>query len=200
MSVNVNLDLKHLEQLIKDCEKAKNLQLEIGVLADKTYDDENKTPVADVATYLEYGWVQTVKPKQSKWFMANGIYNIKTGATLTMPPRPTFKATAEAKKDDWIEIGQYYLKGLTDNPLNKITEALRAIGTAAVQDIQDTITNGGVEGEMFAPRSPLTMLMYSQSAEKGGHKVSGVNNTTTTKPLTKSGKFANSIAFDIING
>lgn len=201
MSVDVKLDLKHLESFVKECEKAKKLHLKVGVLAGATYDPppgkKKGTPVSEVAKYLEYGWTQTVKPQQSKWFMAQGIYNIRAGTTLSCPPRPTFQATSNAKSSEWLQIGASYLRGLKDNPLNAFARALEAMGTAAVQDLQETITTGGVEGQMFEQRHPLTMMLYGMQADNGKHRISGSNQTTTTKPLYRTGKFASSIAFEI---
>lgn len=197
MSAEVKLDLKHLEQFLKDCQKADKLRVKVGVKADDTY--ENGTPVADVAKYLEYGWEQTVSPEQSRWLMSQGVYNVKAGSTLRMPARPTFQSTYSAKSADWYSIGAYYLKGLSINPLNKITEALKAVGTAAVQDIVECITTGGSStgNASFELRHPLTLILYSNQAAGGGKKIKGRNQTTTPKPLYKTGSFARSIAFEI---
>ena len=197
MSAEVKLDLKHLESVIKQIQQAQNLSVKVGVLAGATY--PNGTPVADVAKYLEYGWTQSVSQKQRGWFMSQGIYNIKEGATLTNPPRPFFKATAATNKDRWQKLGAYALKGLTkDNVLNKITQALQLLGTTAQQDIQDAIIDGGVGGTQFARRSPLTLLLYGNLVEGRKHRTDGTpNQILTDKPLYKTGNLASSIAFEI---
>ena len=196
MSAEVKLNLKNLERFINECKQADNLRVKVGVKADAAY--ENGTPVSKVAQYLEYGWTQSVSERQSKWLMSQGVYNVKAGATLTMPARPTFGATFNAKSKEWYEIGSYYLQGLSANPLNKITEALKAVGEAAKQDIVECITSGGSSSNAsFELRHPLTLILYGNQAAAGGKKIKGTNQTTTMKPLYKRGDFARSIAYEI---
>jgi hypothetical protein len=192
---DVDLSLKNLERILNQVKKADKLSCEVGIKAGARY--KSGIPVSEVATYLEYGWIQAVSPKQSKWFKADGVYNIKSGTTLINPPRPTFRTAAELHGDEWLQIGSSNLNGFIDNPYNAITQALKIMGMAAVQDIQECITTGGY-GD-FIERSPLTMLLYANAAQKGKKRIKGQNQTTTTKPLFKTGKFAASIAFNITN-
>lgn len=194
----VEINLTNIEKLTKQLEKANRIGIKVGVNDSMQYKNGKKPiKVGKVAEYLEYGWTQTVKPKQSKWFKAQGIYNIKAGTTLNNPPRPFFGATARAKKAEWQRLGVQLLHGLpaSDNQLNKIMQAFEFLGMKAVQDIQDTILNGGVEGVEFALRSPLTMLMYGKLS--AGHKTDGTGTLSSDKPLNKSGLLLNSIAFEI---
>lgn len=199
MSVDVKLDLMHLEQFIRDCKTADKMRVKVGVRADAVY--ENGMPVSQIAKYLEYGWEQTVSERQSRWLMSQGVYNVKEGSTLRMPARPTFQSTFSAKSADWYDIGAYYLQGLSINPLNKITQALKAVGQAAQQDIVDCINSGGSSNgnSSFELRHPLTLILYGNQASAGKKKIKGHNQTTTMKPLHKTGAFARSIAYEITN-
>lgn len=199
MSVDVELDLKHLESILSQVNRAQNMSVKVGVLAGATY--PNGTPVSQVAKYLEYGWTQSVSKKQSGWFMSQGIYNIKEGTTLSSPARPFFSMTANANRERWQKLGAFALRGLTkDNVLNKITQALQLLGATAQQDIQDAVMNGGVGGTQFARRSPLTLLLYGKLLEGRKHRTDGTpNQIGTDKPLYKTGHLASSIAYELTN-
>ena len=196
----ISINLSGLNQLKKDIEKASKQWVKVGVLAGATYPDG--TPVSDVATYLEYGWTQTVTEKQRGYLGANGAH-VKKGTVLNLPPRPTFRATAENKKAKWIKTGLKSLEGITEeNALNKITQTLLLLGMVAQQDIQDTIQNGGVGSASFALRSPMTIALYGHAIEAEGHKTDETPNqsTATLKPLYRSGLFSSSIVFNIEQG
>ena len=80
-----------------------------------------------------------------------------------------------------------------------MTEALKTMGMMAQQDLRACInTNGASNGTPFAPRSPLTMAMYSAQITKGKHKTDGSGTTGSTKALNNQGTFMTSIAFEIV--
>lgn len=193
-SVKVEMNLSNLERIIKDLKKVKNLQCTVGIDAGEMDED---IPVSEVATYLEYGWTQTVTARQSGWFMSQGTY-MPQGATLRLPPRPTFRSTYETQNKNWLALGKRYLQGFCKAPYNKMHKALEAMGELASEDIKLCInTNGASNGTAFAPRSPLTMAMYSKQSK--GHKTDGTGSTTGSKALVYSEKFLRSIKFEITN-
>ena len=194
----VDIKLTGLEKLLSQTRSVGNQKVEIGILDGATY--PNGTSVAKVACYLEYGWTQNVTARQRGWFSAHGIH-LKTDTVLHSPARPFFEATFNANRAKWIKLGQSTLKGLasSENALNKITKALQLLGMTAQQDLQDAVIEGGVGGNSFASRSPLTALLYGNLMHAGGHKTDGTpNQTTTGKPLYKTGILESSIAFNIV--
>lgn len=195
----LEIKLPNFEKLQSQVKKVGNQKVKIGVLEGATY--PNGTPVSKVAAYLEYGWTQTVTAKQRGWLAANGIH-VKPSTVLSSPSRPFFEATYTANRKKWIELGQSYLKGLTNNPNqvhNKITQALTLLGLTAQQDLQDAIIDGGVCGSSFAVRSPMTMALYGNLLQSGNHRTDGTpNQTTGRKPLYRSGILEGSIAFEIV--
>lgn len=194
----VDIKLTGLEKLHSQIKSVGNQKVEIGILDGATY--PNGTPVSKVACYLEYGWTQNVTARQRGWFSAQGIH-LKPDTVLHSPARPFFEATFNANRAKWIKLGQSALKGLTssENALNKITKALQLLGMTAQQDLQDAVIDGGVGGNSFAARSPLTALLYGNLMHAGGHRTDGTpNQTTTGKPLYKTGILESSIAFNIV--
>lgn len=153
----------------------------------------NNREVATYATYLEYGWTQKVTPKQEAFFRATlGHENApKVGATLVMPARPTFHSTAAFKAKPWADIvGAMIRKGSYSS-----STILATVGAVAMSDLKQTIAQGGTSEQSFAPRSPLTMRMLEYRARSTGHEVGG--SSATTKPLVLSGKFLNSITYQL---
>ena len=194
----VDIKLTGLEKLHSQIKSVGNQKVEIGILDGATY--PNGTPVSKVACYLEYGWTQNVTARQRGWFSAHGIH-LKPDTVLHSPARPFFEAAFNANRTKWIKLGQSALKGLTssENALNKITKALQLLGMTAQQDLQDAVIEGGVGGNSFASRSPLTTLLYGNLMHAGGHKTDGTpNQTTTGKPLYRTGILESSIAFNIV--
>lgn len=155
----------------------------------------NNSEIATYATYLEYGWVQTVTARQEAFFRATiGPKNAPhTGSTLVMPARPTFHSTVLANANKWANIARYTMKN-TQGPYNSAV-ILATVGAVAMSDIKATIATGGNANQTFAERSDLTMLMLQHRAESTGHKAGG--NTATRKPLVLTGHFLNSITYQI---
>ena len=96
--------IKKLATLAKPAEKG--TAFKVGIIDDPE--------VATYAAYNEFGWVQRVTPKQSVYLSGrlnysvkkNGFANapIKPGMTLSSPPRPFLRGTADAKKEDWRDL------------------------------------------------------------------------------------------------
>lgn len=194
----LEIKLPTLDKLQEQIRKAGNQKVDVGVLEGATY--PNGTPVSQVACYLEYGWDQTVTPRQRGWFASHGIY-LKQNASLHSPARPFFKATFAVNHQKWVKMGHDALKGLANdgNALNKITQALQLLGLTAQQDLQDAIIDGGAGSSSFAIRSPMTMLLYGNLLAEGGHRTDDTpNQTTRRKPLYRTGILESSIAFDIV--
>ncbi len=148
--------------------------------------------VAEYAVYQEFGWVQSVTDRQSKFFFAaNGVF-VPPGSALVLPPRPTFRATFAAENQKWRKIVQ---SGLKKFGVSRIAEVLALAGMAAANDLRATITNGGTSQGKFPERSDLTMALYSNRT--AGRKKSGPSNLTTRKPLIKTGRFLHSIDYQV---
>lgn len=193
----VEINIEHMEKLQKEIVKACKQRVKVGILAGATY--PNGTKVSEVAAYLENGWTQTVTDKQRGWLGVHGVH-VKKNTTLSSPARPFFAVTAEVNRKKWNDIGFRALKGLANNPnaLNQITQALMLLGMTAQQDLQDAVIDGSMGGASFAIRSPMTMLLYGNLMAEGGHKTDDTpNQTTSRKPLYKTGILASSIAFEI---
>lgn len=200
----VDIRLDNLKRIHKELEKAKDLAVKVGVAENAVYAgkksaDGSPLKVSEVATYLEFGWSQNVTLKQSRYFHINYDMGLKKGTTLINPPRPIFRATASANESKWQKIGKNLCKDITDAPYEKIEQALRVIGQIAVQDVMETIRNGGTSQEKFAKRSGFTQELYKKQLQ--GHKTNGTpNNMETDRPLTKQGWLMQSIKFDLIKG
>lgn len=193
MPAKVTVNLHNLKQLQKAVKKLKNAEVRIGVEEGAT--EASGVPVSQVATWLEYGWTQTVTQAQRGWLGVHGVHLRKETQTLTLPPRPTFKATAETHKSKWIKTFNFAMKSLAKAPDIAIKKGLIMVGEQAQGDVQDTIINNGTEGHKFAPRSGATTALLTLFAQ--GHKVKGKNNTTTEKALKNTGTFLHSIVYEI---
>ena len=201
----VKIDLSNVDRILKETEQAQKLQLKVGIDESRTYD--NGTPVSDVATYLEYGWTQTATWKQRSWILAHSGVDIKRG-TLSMPPRPIFRFTAQTCKGKWQKAGSRLLKNFTLNPFAVVFRCYQILGQMAVDDLKITVNTNG-KGT-FEPRSDLTLLIYGEDLEKHQPKgdseklrkrnISKKNTSNTRKALVHSTKLLNSFAFEILDG
>ena len=196
----IKSDLHNLDRLIEQSKKAKRLNCNVGIDANEHYD--NGTSVAEVATYLEYGWVQPVTSVQKGWFAHTHNIHLST-STLTMPPRPIFGYTSQTCRSKWLKTGSKLLKNYALNPYEVAFRALDILGQMAVQDIKTTINTNG-KGT-FPARSPLTLLIYGSALEehqpKGDLKkrnVSKKNTSNTLKALVHSTRLLKSISHEII--
>lgn len=193
MTVVVKGDLSKLEGLSKFFEKASKTQVKVHITDPK---------VAAYANYLEWGWVQAVTPKQRNWFGVQG-FHLKEGSMLVNPPRPFFYGTVEANRDRWLKKMRQNSEALfkrSGYDMTALNKALLACGMMAAQDIRETVLTGKItNGEKLERRSELTLAMYAGAAEKGGHKMNKTpNQTTTDKPMYKTGHLAASIGYDLV--
>lgn len=174
------------EQLRKKLTAKKGKKVEIGFFDSKK---------ATIASYLEYGWVQRITPKQAGYFRGIHRVNLKAGNTLYMPPRPFMRGTFEAKHKEWIGLAQKFFKNRLD-----VNATLEILGNRAVEDIQASILKGGTGKEQFAPRSPLTMALIEANLKDENHKTDGTPNTSqTTKPLYRSGSLFSALTFRMVD-
>lgn len=201
----IKTDLKNLDRLIEQTKKVKRLKCNVGIDAGEHYD--NGISVAEVATYLEYGWVQPVTSVQKGWFAHTHNIHLST-STLTMPPRPIFGYTSQTCKGKWLRAGSKLLKNYVFNPYEVAFRALDTLGQMAVQDIKTTINTNG-KGT-FPARSPLTLLIYGSALEEHQPKgdseklknrnISKKNTSNTSKALVHSTRLLKSISHEIIEG
>lgn len=195
----VTVNLTNLKKLKDTISRQAQRTVKVGVRAGATY--PNGTSVAEVASYLNYGWMQTVTKEQSGWLGAHGAH-VKVGSTLTMPPRPFFRAAIEAKRQDIAkvtEMAKAVLNNITENTPQKIEKALKLLGTIGVEAVQDAIADGSAGNVSFAIRSPVTMMLYGNMLKTGGHRTDDTpnNSSTTRKPLKKQGILFGSIIYEI---
>ena len=193
-TVTVKLDnLKKLKDAI-----SKQVQRTVKVGVDSGAFYPNGIAVAEIASYLNYGWTQTVKKQQSKWLGAHGVH-MKVGSTLNMPARPFFRAAIDAKKKDIAkvtEMAKAVLKDITVNTPQKIQKALELLGALGVEAVRDAINDGYAGNVSFALRSPATLVIYGNLFS--GHKTDDTpNQITNRKPLRVDGTLAGSISFEI---
>lgn len=196
---SVKMNTSNTDRLLKELAQVQKLEAKVGVDAGAV--EHNGTPTSEVALYLEYGWVQRVTAKQTGFFWGHGL-NVHN--TLNLPPRPTFAYTAKRNHDKWEKLGAKVL-GSSEFVLKPLATALRALNTVclvAQSDVQETITTNG-HGS-FAPRSPLTIAMYSApywgSASGEVHNkrnASAKNTSMSTKALVYKGDFLRSITYEI---
>lgn len=172
---------ERIKKLAKKYESDKVQYVKVGI---------SDPEVATYASYIEYGWVQRVTPKQAKYLQYAGAGDIKAGATLINPPRPIFGATFSAEKNKWAKL---VAKSL---PKTDVLTTLKRLGLQAQNDLVMTIANGGTSKEQFAPRADMTMALYKKAAE--GHRTNGTKgNFKERKPLVYSGALLNSIGYEI---
>lgn len=196
VTVEVQGNFEQLKRAAAQIAAAKARMVKVGILAGATY--PSGMTVSQVAQILELGWTQSVTPRQSGWFTAQGFGSIRPGVALHLPPRPTFHFVFRSKSARWQKLGENILKRVltSPNPAAVIRRALEMMGLAAQQDLMQEIANHGA-GYGAAPRSPLTLALYLTQAMAGNHRVAGTNNTTATEPLIRSGLLMRSIAYEI---
>ena len=186
-----------LSEIQKKAEQySKARYVNVGITSDegiKKYGD-GPTNLATIAQYLEYGWVQVVTRKQSGWFFGKHNLGVPPGSVLFMPPRPFLRATLRHKATDWVEVAKQAY-ATYNGDLEKV---LAYVGSQAVMDIQNTIRDGGVDGEQFPRRSPLTMALYEIYRQNGKHRGDGTGGSYGDKPLYNTGLLHGSIKFELV--
>ena len=204
----IKTDLKNLDRLLEEIERAKRLSVNIGI--DESAEYNNGTKVADVATYLEYGWVQITTPAQRGYlFSKTGLH---IGSTLSMPPRPIFGFTIQTCKGKWWRTGSRLLKNFIENPYAIAFRTMQVLGMMATQDLRTTVLTNG-KGT-FPARSPLTLLLYgsdlSSHQPKGDEEklkkrnITKKNTSNVSKALVRgtdgAPKLLNSFIYEVIDG
>lgn len=204
IKVNSGNIARQIEKVAKQYDQPNAREVEVGV---------TDASIAEYAQYVEFGWVQSVTPKQSL-YLSNAIGQpvpfengqpvwkeaaIKPGSALVNQPRPFLRGTLAAEQGKWRETLRKALHKFQDSAI-----ALAVLGTVAAQDVQETITRGGTSKERFPERSSLTMALYEAAAtggKKKGKKArkgqSAKSNTATTQPLIYSGALLHSIGFEV---
>lgn len=200
----IEVKLPNLEKLEEALKQVQKIKLKIGIKEDAVY--PNGTPVSEVATYLEYGWVQNVTKAQRGYLLYKSGVNV--GGTLSMPPRPIFGYTIQTNKAKWQKIGSTLFKNFPENPYQVALKAFYTLGQMATDDLKITINSNGLGS--FAPRSPLTLLMYGSELEDHAPKgseaslkkrnVSKLNTSNDPKALKRTSRMLNSIGFEITEG
>lgn len=177
--------------LRKALEDTAKLKVEVGI----------KDPeVAEYATYVEYGWVQTITPKQSRYFGAKYGIGLKPGNTLFNPPRPFMRGTLAAKHEEWKQsLGMYARQA----GIERLPKALALVGELMANDIKMTIRNGGVEGgESFPRRSALTQaLLAAQTAKTASgkrRKTDSTGNAMGDKPMMNTGMMLSKVGYWVV--
>lgn len=156
--------------------------IEVGVL-----DSE----IATYASYVEFGWVQRVTPKQAHWFVHQGVsHPPKPGSSLVNPARPFLRSTVAACSKDWAEL---FKRAVKKNGVEHIDLALNLVGIKATDDIKETLIKGGTKLDTFDRRAKLTMELYEGEAAE--HETDGTGNLQTDKPLVKTGSLLNAIGY-----
>lgn len=148
--------------------------------------------IATIASYQEYGWVQTVTAKQAAMFRHKIGAGPAAGSTLTLPARPFFRGTIQAESKHWADTYKRAYKVYGPGNAHK---ALLATAMKAAEDIRQTLINGGTSLEKFPDRAPLTKRLYA--AEAAGHERDGTGNIDSDQPLIKSGALLNSIGYQL---
>lgn len=152
---------------------------------------DDKSDVAEYAKYVEYGWVQRVTEKQSRYLAGVlGGSAPAPGSSLVNPPRPFLRGTFSAERKKWKDVMQNSLA----RDLFNFDLALIRVGMVAAEDIRETIVKGGTSKQKFPKRSSLTMAFYQ--ALKGDRKGEG-GNSDTDKPLVLSGSLLNAITYKL---
>ena len=181
MSISKELEERILK-LAKRYDTSKRHHAKVGI---------SDSEIATYASYVEFGWTQTVTLAQSAYLRAhtNGG-GPKPGAVLHNPPRPIFRGTFSAEHSKWAKAITKALK--TSDELT----ALKTAGLIAQSDLKATIANGGTTKQKFSPRSDLTMKLYANKAH--GHKTNSTpGNTKTRKPLVLTGAMLNAIGVEL---
>lgn len=180
-----------LQKLADALNQAETSQsVEVGIL--------NKYPhVGEYARWLEYGWVQRVTKKQH-YFLQRAIGKEGAapmeGASLVLPPRPTFRATMAEEAGNWQSELE---KAIKVYGVDHLEDALSHVGSIATQDIKATIERNGTRTQKFRDRSSLTMaLINARSESKKRRDSTGFEKRP--QALKRSGDFYDSIGYDIV--
>lgn len=174
--------------------------VDIGIKGGQYPSDSSKggkpLPMATLAAYLEYGWAQTVTPKQTGFFLARYGIDIQPGMHLVNPPRPFLRGTAAAEGENWKKLFAAVIKA---RGIQALPDALQFVGERAQQDVMQTIANNGTSKQAFPPRSELTRIMYGlddQYTESGNERRrDGTGGQDREQALVRKGILHKSIGY-----
>lgn len=181
MSITEELE-NRIRKLEKRYDTSKRHYAKVGI---------SDSEIATYASYVEFGWTQTVTKAQSYFLKTQiGRFAPPPGATIYNPPRPIFRGTFASEHSKWTKAITKALKNS-----DEIT-ALKTVGLIAQSDLKATIATGGTSKQKFKPRAELTMRMYANQAK--GHKTNKTpSNIKTRKPLVLTGAMLNAIGVEI---
>lgn len=194
MPPKVKISVKNADALRKLAETAKpaksKISFKVGIIDDPE--------VATYAAYNEFGWVQQVTGKQSAFLSGLVGSRIKVGSTLSSPPRPFLRGTAEAKKGEWRDM---IAEGISNLGIKALPQIIELTARQAQVDVQETIKNNGTDKEKFPARSPLTLeiyrAMYGKTAKGNPRKVESDSGMAREQALFLSGTLLQSIGYEI---
>lgn len=196
--VTIKLKNDRLKELLKNAKDPGTLA--VGIL--------NNEEIATYGYYVHEGYDWHATRKQAAYLSGllgwdvkkQGFKNapIKVGAYFLHPPRPFLKATALAKEKDWANVLADEIRRLG---VEKLDEAMVSLGERAVEDIQKTIDNNGVDSEIFPDRSELTLKIYAaqKAFTANGHKrkIEEGSGNSRKKALIRSGAMRKAITYEL---
>ena len=147
--------------------------------------------MATIASYLEFGWVQTVTRKQFGYFAQNYGMAIPPGSHLVNPPRPFLRGTLAAEGHNWSKLFKAVIKA---RGLEAVQTGLLMVGERAQQDVMQTINNNGTSRYKFPDRSPMTMALYALDSSEVA-KRDGTGGQDRRQALVKTGVLHKSIGY-----
>lgn len=173
-----------LQQIIDRLKQQQNMNVKVGILDDPD--------TAKYASCVEFGWTQRVTPAQHTAFLAWWGIDLHINAVMHNPPRPFLRSTLWHYSHTWAVIGT---NSLILSQWNMET-ALATVGEIAGQNVQNTISGGGVQaaGQSFDLRSEFTMRVY-QHRDNG--RSDGTGNINTTRPMVLTGHMLGSITYRV---
>ncbi len=176
-----------LQQIIDRLKQSQNMNVKVGILDDPD--------TAKYASCVEFGWTQRVTPAQHTAFLAWWGIDLHVNAVMHNPPRPFLRGTLYAYEHQWAVIGA---NSLIRSQWN-MEVALATVGEIAGQNVQDTISGGGIDahGMSFPIRSEFTMRVY---ANRDNGRSDGTGNINTTRPMVLTGHMLGSITYRVDRG
>jgi len=145
----------------------KPLAVRIGWFPSARYDDEHKTPVASVAAQNEYG-----------------------NPTDNIPARPFIRPAIANNETKWANIGKRGMKAVVNGKAT-VTQVLEGIGTAAVGDIQHSIT------QVYSPALKKRTIDARLARRNHSGRLNKTQARSITKPLVDTGLMLASVSYEI---
>nr|DAO21582.1 MAG TPA: virion morphogenesis protein [Caudoviricetes sp.] len=156
---------------VKNLEAFAGKSVEAGIFANAGINE--KTSLADIAVWNEYGVTIAVTPKMRAYFHSQDIHLKKSTTRIRIPARPFMRQAADKNATKWGDdaerLAAMAIHGMSTE------QALEVLGVEVKGDIQDIFTSGS-----FAPNAELTI-------QKKG----------SSRPLIDSGRLRASVDFRI---